>query len=105
MRPFRLALLAIAAAAAAFATAPGLAQADVPSAGALYKNGPSGRYLVGGQWLFRLDRTGQGLSSGWMRNFSTAGWTPTTVPNAWNADDYSVASMKGTVGWYRKDFT
>jgi beta-glucuronidase len=26
------------------------------------------------------------------------------VPNAWNATDQSEASMKGGVGWYRKDF-
>src|SRR4051812_7190652 len=105
MRPFRPILLAIVVAATAALSGPALAQADVPTAGALYKNGPSGRYLVNGQWLFRLDPTGQGLSAGWQRNFSTAGWSATTVPNAWNANDYSVASMKGTVGWYRKDFT
>src|SRR5438067_779950 len=79
--------------------------ADVPAAGALYKDGPSGRYLVDGPWLFRLDTADRGLRSGFQRHFSTAGWAPTTVPNAWNVGDYSEASMKGTVGWYRKDFS
>jgi beta-glucuronidase len=32
------------------------------------------------------------------------GWSPVTVPNAWNATDQSKASMSGTVAWYRKDF-
>ena len=27
-----------------------------------------------------------------------------TVPNAWNVGDDSVASMNGSIGWYRKDF-
>jgi beta-glucuronidase len=83
----------------------GTAQADVPAAGALYKDGPSGRYLLDGPWLFRLDTADRGLRSGFQRHFSTAGWSPTTVPNAWNVGDYSAESMKGTVGWYRKDFT
>jgi beta-glucuronidase len=39
-----------------------------------------------------------------MRTASTAGWTRTTVPNAWNAGDDTIPSMVGTVGWYRKDF-
>ena len=37
------------------------------------------------------------------RRRPTAGRS-TTVPNAWNAGDDSVASMTGTTGWYRKDF-
>ncbi len=84
---------------------PGVASADVPTAGALYKDGPSGRYLVGGRWLFRLDSADRGIQRGFQRSFSTAGWSPTTVPNAWNATDSSRESMSGTVGWYRKDFT
>ena len=77
---------------------------DVPSDRVLYEDGHTNRFLMDGQWLFRLDTGNQGLGSGWMRDTSTAGWTPTTVPNAWNAGDESPASMQGTVGWYRKDF-
>ncbi len=82
----------------------GARAADTPKAGALYQDGPSGRYLVGGGWLFRLDNAEKGVQQGFQRDPSTAGWTPTTVPNAWNATDESPASMSGTVGWYRKDF-
>jgi beta-glucuronidase len=77
---------------------------DTPKRQALYADGPDNRYLMDGGWLFRIDRANQGLSQGWNRQTRTAGWSPTTVPNAWNAGDESPASMAGTVGWYRKDF-
>ena len=35
--------------------------ADVPSSETLYDDGPSGRFLIDGQWLFRLDAADQGL--------------------------------------------
>jgi beta-glucuronidase len=95
--------LAVAAASSAAAQAPVYAP-DTPKAGALYDNGPNGRYLMGGQWLFRLDPGGQGIDQAWQRQSSTTGWSLTTVPNAWNATDQSEASMHGGVGWYRKDF-
>src|SRR4051794_30839098 len=98
-----LALLLVAAAAPA-AHAQVTYRADTPTPGALYSYGQNGRYLMGGQWLFRLDPTGQGLSQAWQRQSSTTGWSLTTVPNAWNATDQSEASMHGGVGWYRKDF-
>jgi beta-glucuronidase len=107
MRRLRLApLLAVVLAlcAAAGAAAQVTYTPDTPKAGALYEYGPSGRYLMGGQWLFRRDTTGAGLSQHWQRQASTAGWALTTVPNAWNATDESEASMHGGVGWYRKDF-
>ncbi|HEU4975005.1 MAG TPA: glycoside hydrolase family 2 TIM barrel-domain containing protein [Baekduia sp.] len=81
-----------------------LAQGDGVVARTLYKTGNSGRYLVGGQWLFRADPGDDGAAKGFARSGSTVGWTPVTVPNAWNAKDYSEASFKGGVGWYRKDF-
>jgi beta-glucuronidase len=99
-------LLAVAVSAAVIAS-PARAQtyrADTPTPGALYANGQNGRYLMGGQWLFRLDPRGQGIGEAWERQASTAGWSLTTVPNAWNATDQSEASMHGGVGWYRKDF-
>jgi beta-glucuronidase len=81
------------------------AAADKPSAKTLYYEGPSGRYLMDGAWLFRLDPGNQGLRSGWNRSTSRAGWKTVTVPNVWNLGDDSPASMIGGVGWYRKDFS
>src|SRR3954453_17359222 len=78
--------------------------ADKPTAKALYKDGPEGRYLLGGGWLFRLDNADQGVKQRFMRSTSTAGWIKTTVPNVWNLGDPSNESMAGGIGWYRKDF-
>jgi len=78
--------------------------ADVPSAKTLYHDGPSGRFLVDGRWWFRLDNADQGVRERFYRQSSTAGWSPVTVPNVWNVGDDSQASMRGSVGWYRKDF-
>ncbi len=77
-----------------------------PTKGALYPDGQDDRYLLGGQWLFQADPGGVGVQNGWWRaNASTASWSPVTVPNSYNAGDFSVASMNGSVGWYRRDFT
>ena len=85
--------------------APAAAQAaDVPTARTLYADGPEGRYLMEGNWLFRLDAADRGVRRRYYRQRSTTGWTPVQVPNAWNVGDHSIASMTGTVGWYRKDF-
>jgi beta-glucuronidase len=81
------------------------AAADTPRAGALYADGPSGRYLLGGEWLFRLDPSNQGLGQGFARSAARTGWAPVRVPHAWNLGDDSVESFLGTIGWYRKDFT
>jgi beta-glucuronidase len=101
--------LIVAAALATLATtaaaAPATAQPSPPTKGALYTDGPSGRYLLGGEWLYRADRADVGAAQGWQDIASTAGWSPTTVPNAYNAGDLSNASMNGYVGWYRRDFT
>jgi beta-glucuronidase len=70
----------------------------------LYKTGASGRFLMGGQWFYRADPGGNGASQGFASSPSNAGWTAVTVPNAWNAKDYSDASFAGGVGWYRKSF-
>ena len=59
---------------------------------------------MNGEWLFRLDTANQGLRQGFHKQTDRDGWNPTTVPNAWNAQDQSPESMRGTVGWYRKDF-
>jgi beta-glucuronidase len=76
---------------------------ETPKARALYSYGPSGRYLLGGTWLFRFDR-GRGTSSHFERQRSTSGWSRVNVPNAWNASGGDVPSYLGTIGWYRKDF-
>jgi beta-glucuronidase len=77
-----------------------------PTPGALYRDGQSGRYLLGGTWLYRADMANTGLAQGWWRNAATTdGWSTVTVPNAYNARDFSTLSMLGYVGWYRRDFT
>jgi beta-glucuronidase len=76
-----------------------------PTAGALYKDGQTGRYLLDGTWLFRADPTNIGQSERWQSDPSTDDWLPVTVPNSWNAGDFSAESMRGSVGWYRRDFT
>jgi beta-glucuronidase len=69
-----------------------------------YRDGPGGRIVLAGQWLLRMDPNDEGLAAGWAAQTDTTGWAPITVPNAWNAGDWSDASMAGTVGWYRRDF-
>jgi Glycosyl hydrolases family 2, TIM barrel domain/Glycosyl hydrolases family 2, sugar binding domain/Glycosyl hydrolases family 2 len=96
--------LAAATASAAQTPAANAAQADGLLTKTLYKGGASGRYLMGGQWYYRADATGNGAVSEFAGNPSTVGWTPVAIPNAWNAKDYSDASFAGGVGWYRKSF-
>jgi beta-glucuronidase len=97
-------LAAIGSAAAARAQVPTYT-AQPPTRGALYRDGQDGRYLLGGTWLYRADRSDVGLAAGWWRNIGAAdGWSPVTVPNSYNAGDFSTASMSGYVGWYRRDF-
>ena len=98
-------VLALGASGVAHAQGPAYS-AQPPTRGALYSDGQSGRYLLGGTWLYRADTSDVGLSEGWWRNVaSTAGWSTTTIPNAYNAGDFSPTSMNGYVGWYRRDFT
>lgn len=99
-----VALTALAFAGAARAQAPAYS-ATPPTAGALASDGPTGRYLLDGSWLFRADPSDVGVAQGWWRDVaSTTGWSPVTVPNAYNTALTS-ASMTGYVGWYRRDFT
>jgi beta-glucuronidase len=80
--------------------------ATPPTNHVLYQDGQTGRYLLGGEWLYRADPTNLGIAQGWYQNNpSTLGWSPVTVPNADNAGNFSSASMDGTIGWYRRDFT
>ncbi len=80
------------------------ARADVPKEGALYQDGPSDRYLLGGAWYRRADPRDRGRKLGWQRHQTLAGWQQTTVPNAANAGSYSARSYLGGVWWYRRDF-
>ena len=80
------------------------ASSQAPTPGGFYKDGPSGRYLLGGTWLFRAD-DGVGLQDRFEDSHSTSGWTPVSVPNAWNAGQQTPASYQPSVGWYRRDFT
>ena len=77
---------------------------EKPTRNVLYSDGHTGRFLLGGTWYFRLDPTDQGEAAGLPANPALDGWSPTRVPNAWNATDESDASQRGTVAWYRKDF-
>ncbi len=104
MRTVRLLALSLVLLGAALAgSSPALA-ADGITRGTIYQDGPDNRYLLGGDWLFRLDTTGVGQRDRYQRQTTADGWTRTSVPNAWNAGDNSIASMTGTTGWYRKDF-
>jgi beta-glucuronidase len=84
--------------------AAGPAHAYRPPAKTLAKDGPTGRYLLGGTWRLRLDPHNRGLKGKWFKR-STGGWGRVTVPNAWNAHDLSNRSMGGGIAWYAKDFT
>ena len=91
---------------AAVAQAQGSAPAATPpTPGALYQDGQTGRYLLGGTWLYMADPNNVGLAQGWADTTSNTGWSPVTVPNAYNAGNFTQASMNGWVGWYRRDFT
>ncbi len=80
--------------------------AQPPTKGAVYRDGQTGRYLLGGTWLYRADLGDVGVAQGWWRNAAaTDGWSAVTVPNAYNAGDFSATSSSGYVGWYRRDFT
>jgi beta-glucuronidase len=105
MPVMRLALRYLVLTLALVGVAPAAAQgADTPSSRTLYEDGPEGRFLVDGEWLFRLDSRDEGLRRRFMRQSSRAGWTPIRVPHAWNVGDDSPASMQGSIGWYRKEF-
>jgi beta-glucuronidase len=98
--------IALAGTAIAQAQGPSNPNPSPPTKGALYREGQYGRYLLGGTWLFRPDTTDVGIAQGWWRDVASAeGWSQVAVPNAYNAGDFSNASMNGYVGWYRRDFT
>src|SRR4051794_22353447 len=75
-----------------------------PAEKALYHDGPDGRYLLAGNWYFKLDTADQGIKQHFFNRSSTKGWKVVRVPNVWNVGDASNESMAGGIGWYRKDF-
>ena len=80
--------------------------ASPPTYGALYHDGQDDRWLLGGSWLYRPDPTNVGVAQSFFApTDSTAGWSPVTVPNSFNAGDFTPASHAGSIGWYRRDFT
>ena len=68
------------------------------------QDGPGGRYLMGGEWLFRRDTADEGELRRFYNHRGTSGWAPIAIPHAWNAQDESFESMAGDITWYRKDF-
>jgi beta-glucuronidase len=99
-----VAVAAAAAAAAAIFASAASAQVAAPSPLSATRDGAGGRYLLGGRWLLRVDRRDRGAGDHWERRRSTAGWTPVTVPNAWNANDPTSSGFVGAPAWYRKSF-
>ena len=86
-------------------TVPAPYPATAPTNGALDRDGQDERYLLGGEWLYQADLSNVGVADGWWRDVaSTAGWTPVTIPNSYNAGNFSSSSEAGYVGWYRRDF-
>jgi beta-glucuronidase len=99
-----VAALALALAGSAQAAGPAY-PASSPTRGALSSDGPTGRYLLGGAWLYRADPANSGLAGDWWRNTAaTDGWSGAGVPASFNAD-LTTPTMAGYVGWYRRDFT
>jgi beta-glucuronidase len=78
--------------------------ADRPQPGALYHEGPTGRFLLNATWHQRPDPQDVGLAQRFQRQAPLTGWTRTTVPSASNAGVFTPESYLGTVHWYRKDF-
>jgi beta-glucuronidase len=93
----------------AFGSGPAQALVYTPSPatrGALEVDGQTDRYLLGGTWLYRADKADVGINQGWWKGtVATDGWSPVTIPNSYNAGDFTRASELGWVGWYRRDFT
>src|SRR3954452_23613947 len=102
----RLAIALICSAVVAAVAAPvaSAQQAAAANPRPVTQDGPSGRYMLDGQWLLRIDRSDRGAGRHWERRRSTAGWTPITIPNAWNANDPTPRGFIGAPAWYRRDF-
>ena len=76
---------------------------EPPGGKPLIREGQANRERLGGTWYFRLDETFVGEQERWYEQDDLAGWTATSVPFNWNAQD--TTENKSNVGWYRKEFT
>jgi beta-glucuronidase len=97
------AALALALACACLLPASALA-ATAPKAKVIARDGPSGRFLLDGDWYERPDPTDAGAQQGFATSAGLAGWRAVHVPSAINAGDFSIPSYMGSVDWYRRDF-
>lgn len=97
--------ISIAAAVAVLAFQATALAAPIPSERALYTDAPNGMFLLDQGWTTRADPGDVGEQQGWMQPGATNGFTPTSVPNAFNAGDLSRSSFEGNVQWYRTTFT
>src|SRR5947199_10531691 len=68
-----------------------VAHAYTPTQRALYTDGPTGRYLLDQGWSTARSRGGP--------------WRTVSIPNAFNARDYSQRSELSRVQWYRERFS
>ena len=105
---FTAALVAAAVLGASPAAAAAPAPAETAARAAerpVYQDGHTGRRLLGGAWLRRVDRGDRGLAGHWERRRSTAGWTRVRVPDAYNVGENTRDALIGWPAWYRKDFT
>src|ERR1700750_264088 len=66
------------------------ARAYTPSERASYPDGPNGRHVLGQGWSTSRARGGP--------------WRSVSIPNAFNARDFSQASERSHVQWYREHF-
>src|SRR4051812_14907355 len=62
-------------------------------------------FLLNDGWTTRADPAGDGLRDGWWQPSAADGFTPTAIPNAFNAGDLTRQSFNGGVQWYRTTFT
>jgi beta-glucuronidase len=75
-----------------------------PGGKPLVYEGQTTRQLLGGTWYFRQDDLlTQGDTERWYDQDDLTGWTATSVPHNWNAQDTTL--NKSSVGWYRKEFS
>jgi Glycosyl hydrolases family 2, TIM barrel domain/Glycosyl hydrolases family 2, sugar binding domain/Glycosyl hydrolases family 2 len=70
---------------------PAAAGAYTPRERALYEDGPSGRYLLDQAWSTSSSQSGR--------------FRPVSIPNVFNARDYTVRGNRSRVQWYRERFT
>ena len=100
----RAIVLLCALTAAGLAAGSAAAAAATPKSKTVYRDGPSGRYLLAEGWYDRPDPSVTGERDGFQRAAGLAGWRAAGAPVAANAGDYSIGSYTGFVHWYRNDF-